>query len=863
MSDKNLLLTDTKTIINSLVVPHPNGIGLKHLCNEYYDLEGSEIPYRDLGYHSLTSFLKSMPDMIRLYGNLQDIHNVTIFPVVSEANKHVIDLVKGQNKTDKKRGRAKRIFSIGMWNRTANSVHNPYKYSTTTASVPPRFRGLSNSLDANRGNRVTTNLSTNIPRVNVNMVNTNSRPTLSSTASSMNPLTKKFENFSITRGPPPGLTRQQKSAPNLMNNIIGNQQRTSLLPTPQQSRPASSNGVIPPDIKEKIKIMMATPDLVDGIMLFNFAAQYRNQFKEQFDSQKFGFDTLAGCLQSVPELVKMIPVGTCTYKLLPNLDYINEMTIPSQETIPKVIASTTTTPTAAADNQLTNGHTKTTIITTVSTSTSTVLTSKASNLKSITRTINNTNYGKCNGVNNRAHKPTAFARFQGDDDDSESISSYGSLEDNNSRAIRYFHHLLISNPNGINSIDFPKLWEKEFDRVFRPKNWGFDCAMELFVSLPKVFAIEKTGNNDIILHDARYKKFETKTKANGYMDEKEALQRLQGIPDLIQAKIVNCISSEMPAGIRIDVFISVFDAKYEQLDLKALRFSDVDEFFAVLEKDLPIIVKRVDGLKFIYTKPLEQIKEWLGSCCRLNRYIIPITCKTDVPRYVVLPGEKFQPPVLPPKFQAGLNEYVASYISSAVSPHEMYIQFKGKNYHQALEILMHEMDFYEDPAQAPTREWSVPYEYLCVGLPCVAKYPGDQSWHRVKINKIFLNQTRTVQITFVDYGGSTITDYSDLRLMKREFLKLPIQGIKVALYGIKPAGGALGWTTKSRDKVLRFSKPTYALATSVIEYRNGVPMVAICDTNSDTDVFIHNVLIDDKHAVYEEDVLDTNIDLLK
>ena len=112
-----------------------------------------------------------------------------------------------------------------------------------------------------------------------------------------------------------------------------------------------------------------------------------------------------------------------------------------------------------------------------------------------------------------------------------------------------------------------------------------------------------------------------------------------------------------------------------------------------------------------------------------------------------------------------------------------------------------------------------------------------------------------VTVYFVDYGGTTVIDYSSLRLMKREFLQLPIQALKVGLYGIKPVNGnrISDWTTVARDKILKFSKPLYALACTLIQVRNGIHWVAICDTNGDTDIFLHSVLVADKVALLKNE----------
>jgi len=34
------MLEETKQIVKALVIPHPNGVGLKTLCEEYQEIEG-------------------------------------------------------------------------------------------------------------------------------------------------------------------------------------------------------------------------------------------------------------------------------------------------------------------------------------------------------------------------------------------------------------------------------------------------------------------------------------------------------------------------------------------------------------------------------------------------------------------------------------------------------------------------------------------------------------------------------------------------------------------------------------------------------------------------------------------------------
>ena len=69
------------------------------------------IPFRKFGFTSVTGLLKSMPDKVRMEGNLAEINSVTLYPVRTDDNRHIIDLVRGQNKTKKgKRGRSRPVF---------------------------------------------------------------------------------------------------------------------------------------------------------------------------------------------------------------------------------------------------------------------------------------------------------------------------------------------------------------------------------------------------------------------------------------------------------------------------------------------------------------------------------------------------------------------------------------------------------------------------------------------------------------------------------------------------------------------------------------------------------------------------------
>ncbi|CAG2115906.1 unnamed protein product [Medioppia subpectinata] len=89
------LLTDTKIAIKSLVISSPLGISLTKLCRDFEDIEGKEVPYKELGFDTLTALLKSMTDMVRPIFDANQ--SVTLFPVVDDSTAHITDLVANQS----------------------------------------------------------------------------------------------------------------------------------------------------------------------------------------------------------------------------------------------------------------------------------------------------------------------------------------------------------------------------------------------------------------------------------------------------------------------------------------------------------------------------------------------------------------------------------------------------------------------------------------------------------------------------------------------------------------------------------------------------------------------------------------------
>lgn len=95
-------LEKTKLIIRSLVVSGKRDMTIDDLRRYYHESEGKEIPFHELGFPNLHSFLKSMPDVLRVE---QKGYKAILHPVTSKENEHVAKMVDEQKDNKKKNNR--------------------------------------------------------------------------------------------------------------------------------------------------------------------------------------------------------------------------------------------------------------------------------------------------------------------------------------------------------------------------------------------------------------------------------------------------------------------------------------------------------------------------------------------------------------------------------------------------------------------------------------------------------------------------------------------------------------------------------------------------------------------------------------
>lgn len=92
-----------KQEILSLLVSAKNGLSEHELLNDYRLFNSNkDLPYRDLGYPSLVSLLRSWPDVCRLQQQGNN-GSARILAVEEESTKHILSMVKGQRQGKSRR----------------------------------------------------------------------------------------------------------------------------------------------------------------------------------------------------------------------------------------------------------------------------------------------------------------------------------------------------------------------------------------------------------------------------------------------------------------------------------------------------------------------------------------------------------------------------------------------------------------------------------------------------------------------------------------------------------------------------------------------------------------------------------------
>ncbi|NWY59252.1 TDRD1 protein, partial [Chionis minor] len=132
------------------------------------------------------------------------------------------------------------------------------------------------------------------------------------------------------------------------------------------------------------------------------------------------------------------------------------------------------------------------------------------------------------------------------------------------------------------------------------------------------------------------------------------------------------------------------------------------------------------------------------------------------------------------------------------------------------------------------------------GEPCCAFFSDDGNWYRALVQNV--TSDGTVKVFFVDYGNVEEVPLDKIRQISSSFLKLPFQGIKCWLSGIKPGNSKWIPEATARFHMYAAGIKLQARVTSLSRDGAGVELI---DNSTGHPKVINEILTSEKLAVKE------------
>ncbi|XP_071984571.1 tudor domain-containing protein 5 isoform X3 [Engystomops pustulosus] len=185
---------------------------------------------------------------------------------------------------------------------------------------------------------------------------------------------------------------------------------------------------------------------------------------------------------------------------------------------------------------------------------------------------------------------------------------------------------------------------------------------------------------------------------------------------------------------------------------------------------------------------------------------------------------------------------VGVYVENVTSPSDFYIRCCGTETSQKLEDMMIEMRFCYSNEHVSSR-YVVPDEYVIVGEIYALSVDGDVWWYRVIVHALISSED--IQVFFPDFGTLATVKRCWLRFLKACYMTLPAQAVHSTLAFLKPVQNQ--WSVEG-IKMFQNHCARGPLVGVVLQYVSDQLCLFLCDTTTDEDVYLHQVLIDTGHA---------------
>ncbi|CAL4071364.1 unnamed protein product [Meganyctiphanes norvegica] len=410
-----------------------------------------------------------------------------------------------------------------------------------------------------------------------------------------------------------------------------------------------------------------------------------------------------------------------------------------------------------------------------------------------------------------------------------------------SKVLNAFNTILNSHNGGI-AIDFISSEYKYYaGEKLEPSRWGFTSLLDMLSKLSDIFSICEHANGEFILCTASKKETIAQnneiikiSKENSFgfpslNDKCEDIIMNRKLPLKVQRRLKSLFEDYFPSGLEINEIVGAYRGFYGAIleDLNHLEYGyltleaflqDHNDLLNVKFYDKNIMVFLAGNLKVVSSSiefPLPACSAVLSneSYTTYNNYEI-IMKSTEVDFFI---GEVY-------------------------SPSKFHVMLQGEQTSEALNALMDQI--YEFYNSAISERYKVKRESMIIRTPVVALYSNDMNWYRAII--ISFNNINTAKLFLVDYGTTCSCPYTALRLLHRNFLKLPAQAKLASLYGIKPINETLCWS-KSTSKIFKQLVQNKYLHSRVHKVSENL-VLSLWDDN----ISINELLVSKGFAIYKD-----------
>nr|XP_060630426.1 tudor domain-containing protein 5 [Anolis sagrei ordinatus] len=353
-------------------------------------------------------------------------------------------------------------------------------------------------------------------------------------------------------------------------------------------------------------------------------------------------------------------------------------------------------------------------------------------------------------------------------------------------------NIVAQHPEGLLVSKLPQEFEAHFKEALPVKKLGFLNLMELIGALSDVLHIEcKEGEQDWLIFSVDSQSLKDDEKQNVKTDQSGSLVH----EDTSDEHSVPC-----------------WDFSFE--DTK----SPVTKFNVVTKMATPYFDMEIPGI-------MQEIVE------------------NEIPPDAAQDRSLFSLPELDNGTLMGV------FVEYIVSPSQFYVRIYSAETSDKLEDMMIEMRSCYSSKSVIDR-YIISEALIRPGQLCCVRNRKGKWWYRAIIHRMIDDQQ--VEAFYPDFGNMDIVQKSSLRFLKDCYAKLPAQAIPCSLAWVKPTKD--DWTLSASLEFQRLCE-LKLLVGVVDEYIDGVLHLFLCDTSSDEDIYLHNVLKLEGHAfIYSENI---------